>query len=56
MKTNILINNELIQGDSSPEKIINPVNSEIIVEVPQSSEGQVNKAAVSYTHLRAHET
>ena len=33
MKTNILINNELIQGDSTPEKIINPVNSELIVEV-----------------------
>ena len=44
MKTNILINNELIQGDSTPEKIINPVNSELIVEVPQSSEEQVNKA------------
>ena len=43
MKTNILINNELIQGDSTLEKI-NPVNSEIIVEVPQSSEEQVNKA------------
>ena len=43
MKTNILINNELIQGDSTPEKIINPVNSELIVEVPQSSEEQVNK-------------
>ena len=47
MKTNILINNELIQGDSSPEKIINPVNSEIIVEVPQSSEEQVNKAVAA---------
>ena len=44
MKTNILINNELLQGDSTPEKIINPVNSELIVEVPQSSTKQVDKA------------
>ena len=34
MKTNILINNELLKGDSTPEKIINPVNSEFLVEVP----------------------
>ena len=47
MKTNILINNELLQGDSTPEKIINPVNSELIVEVPQSSEEQVNKAVAA---------
>ena len=47
MKTNILINNELLQGDSTPEKIINPVNSELIVEVPQSSERQVNKAVAA---------
>ena len=47
MKTNILINNELLQGDSTPEKIINPVNSELIVEVLQSSEEQVNKAVAA---------
>ena len=47
MKTNILINNELIKGDSEIEKIINPVNSEVIVEIPQSSNEQVNKAVES---------
>ena len=54
MKTNILINNELIQGDSTPEKIINPVNSELIVEVPQSSEEQVNKAVSAAKKLLQH--
>ena len=47
MKTNILINNELVKGDSEIEKIINPVNSEVIVEIPQSSNEQVNKAVES---------
>ena len=47
MKTNILINNELVKGDSEIEKIINPVNSEVIVEIPQSSNEQVNKAVKS---------
>ena len=47
MKTDILINNELVKGDSEIEKIINPVNSEVIVEIPQSSNEQVNKAVES---------
>ena len=44
MKTNLLINNKSIAGTAKPEKIINPFNSEIIIEIPQASVEQVNDA------------
>ena len=42
MKIHQLINNEIVLGDGPSEKIINPFNSEIIVEVPQSSMNKLN--------------
>ena len=47
MKIHQLINNEIVLGDGPSEKIINPFNSEIIVEVPQSSNEQVELAVQS---------
>ena len=42
-----LINNELVLGDGPKEQIINPFNSEIITEIPQSSIEQVELAVQS---------
>ena len=47
MKIKQLINNELVLGDGPKEKIINPFNSEIITEIPQSSIEQVELAVQS---------
>ena len=47
MKIKQLINNELVLGEGPSEKIINPFNSEIITEIPQSSIEQVNLAVQS---------
>ena len=47
MKIKQLINNELVLGDGPNEKIINPFNSEIITEIPQSSIEQVELATQS---------
>ena len=47
MQIKQLINNELVLGDGPSEKIINPFNSEIITEIPQSSTEQVNLAVQS---------
>ena len=47
MKIQQLINNELVLGDGPSEKIINPFNSEIIIEIPQSSNEQVELAVQS---------
>ena len=47
MKIKQLINNELVLGEGPSEKIINPFNSEIITEIPQSSVEQVNLAVQS---------
>ena len=47
MKIKQLINNELVLGDGPKEKIINPFNSEIITEIPQSSVEQVELAVQS---------
>ena len=47
MKIHQLFNNEIVLGDGPSEKIINPFNSEIIVEVPQSSNEQVELAVQS---------
>ena len=47
MQIKQLINNELVLGDGPSEKIINPFNSEIITEIPQSSTEQVNQAVQS---------
>ena len=47
MKIKQLINNELVLGDGPKEQIINPFNSEIITEIPQSSIEQVELAVQS---------
>ena len=44
MKTNLLINNKSVAGSAESEKIINPFNSDLIIEVPQASKDQVNDA------------
>ena len=47
MKTNLLINNKSVLGDADGYDVINPVNSEIITSVTQSSVNQVNEAVTA---------
>ena len=47
MKTNLLINNKSLEGKGDVIDVINPFNSEIITNIPQSSEDQVNEAVSS---------
>ncbi len=47
MKTNLLINNKSIIGQAESYDVINPVNSEIVTSIPQSSVQQVNEAVSS---------
>jgi len=47
MKTNLLINNKSVLGDADVYDVINPVNSEIITSVTQSSVNQVNEAVTA---------
>jgi len=44
MKTNILINNKSVIGKAEGYDVVNPVNSEVITSIPQSSVEQVNEA------------
>jgi aminobutyraldehyde dehydrogenase len=47
MKTNLLINNKSVLGEADGYDVINPVNSEIITSVTQSSVNQVNEAVTA---------
>ena len=47
MKTNLLINNKSVLGEADGYDVINPVNSEIITTVTQSSVNQVNEAVTA---------
>ena len=47
MKKNLLINNKSVLGEADGYDVINPVNSEIITSVTQSSVNQVNEAVTS---------
>ena len=47
MNTNLLINGNFEKGTSNEEKVINPRNGELIVNIPQASEEQINHAVES---------
>ena len=47
MKTNLLINNKSVPGEADEYDVINPVNSEVVTSIAQSSINQVNEAVSS---------
>ena len=47
MKTNLLINNKSVPGEADKYDVINPVNSEVVTSIAQSSINQVNEAVSS---------
>ena len=47
MKTNLLINNKSVPGEADEYDVINPVNSEVVASIAQSSINQVNEAVSS---------
>ena len=47
MKTNLLINNKSVPGEANEYDVINPVNSEVVTSIAQSSINQVNEAVSS---------
>ena len=62
-KLQFYINGTWVESESNERiEIINPANEELIGHVTAGTRGDIDKAvsaaseAVSYTHLRAHET
>ena len=43
-------------GSILPGRVVNIIGDSVIIDIGYKSEGAVEKKAVSYTHLRAHET